>query len=247
MRTFSPRAVQTLVPLLGLLAAASAATLAGTPRHYPRGGALASPPAPEFRLRLGLYSPSGDGGEFWKLEESAFTGSVDDFEDLIFGLDFLLPLQRYYGVLFTAAWFDASQTRIDRRFVDEDGNDIRFVSDLELVPITAAFVAELAPPGATVRPYVGVGAGLYWWEYGEGGDFVVDGSEIVRTFYLDDGVEFGYFGILGVSFQLAPAWALLVEGRWTEVELGVGGDFTPFGGDLDVGGWEATAGFSWSF
>lgn len=246
MRILTLRAARTLAALL-LLAAASTAVFGGTPRYYPRGGTYAARPAPELHLRMGLYSPSGDGGEFWQLEEPAFTGSVDDFEDLIFGADFLLPLHAYYGVMFTAAWFDSSQTRIDRRFVDENGNDIPFVSDLEMVPLTAAFVAYLTPPGATVRPYAGAGAGLYWWEYAEGGEFVVDGSEIVTTYYLDDGVEFGYFALLGLSFQLAPAWSLIVEGRWTEVELDVGGDFNPYGGDFDVGGWEATAGFSWSF
>ncbi len=236
-----------LLAALLLCLAVSTAALAGSPRYYPRGGSYAAKPGPEFRLRLGLYSPSGDGGEFWKTEQSAFTGSVDDFEDLIFGVDFLLPLHPYYGVLFTTSWFDSGQTRIDRRYVDQDGNDISFRSDLQLIPLTAAFVVYLTPPTAAVRPYAGGGGGLYWWEYSEGGDFVVDGTDIVTTYYLDNGVEFGFFVLLGLDIRLAPGWSLIFEGRWTALELDVGGDFTPYGGDFDVGGWEATAGFAWKF
>nr|MCU0254601.1 hypothetical protein [Acidobacteriota bacterium] len=62
-----------------------------------------------------------------------------------------------------------------------------------------------------------------------------------------DGWDFGYFGAAGLSFAVAPGWAIVLEGRWTEVSLDVSGDFEPYGGDLDVSGWEATAGFSWSF
>ena len=116
-----------------------------------------------------------------------------------------------------------------------------------MTPVTAAYVVYFTPPGSRVRPYVGAGAGLYWWEYAEGGDFVVDGEEIVTTYYLDDGVDLGYFGVAGLSIALAPMWSLVLEGRWTEVALDVGGDFEPYGGELDVSGWEATAGFSWAF
>ena len=252
---FTSRRSTTPALVLALLAAASApAALAGEPKHYPsRQGqdAAVTPavvvPRPEFRVRLGVYQPTGDGGTFWQLEQDAFTGSVEDLEDLLVAMDFVLPLNRWAGVMFTLGYFDASERRVDRRYVDESGNDIPFQSDLEMTPVTAAFVAYFTPPGSRVRPYVAAGGGLYWWEYAEGGDFVADGEEIVTTYYLDDGVDFGYFGAAGLSIAVSPLWAIVLEGRWTQVSLDVGGDFEPYGGDLDVSGWEATAGFSWVF
>lgn len=233
-------------------AVAAPAARAGDPRHYPSRQTAGPAPAlvaprPEFRVRLGVYQPTGNGGSFWQLEEDAFTGSVEDLEDLLAAVDFVLPMNPWSGVMFTLGYFDASQRRVDRRYVDESGNDIPFRSDLEMTPLTAAYVVYLTPPGSRVRPYLAAGGGLYWWEYAEGGDFVVDGEEIVTTYYLDDGVDLGYFGAAGLSIALSPAWALVIEGRWTEVALDVGGDFEPYGGELDIGGWEATAGFSWSF
>lgn len=256
MRVPTRRFWTTTVALAFLAAAAGPAAQAGEPKHYPsRQGEQAPPvaspptvtPRPEFRVRLGLYQPTGDGGDFWQLEQDAFTGSVEDLEDLLLAMDFVLPLTRWTGVMFTLGYFDASERRVDKRFVDEFGNDIAFQSDLEMTPMTVAFVGYLTPPGSRVRPYLAAGGGLYWWEYAEGGDFVVDGEEIITTYYIDDGADFGWFAAAGLSIAVAPAWAIVLEGRWTGVALDVGGDFAPYGGDLDVSGWEATAGFSWSF
>ena len=252
MRFDLRRPATPIVALALLFAAAAPAGLAGEPKHYPSRQVQVPAPAvvaprPEFRVRLGVYQPTGDGGSFWQLEENAFTGSVDDLEDLLAAVDFVLPMNAWSGVMFSLGYFDASQRRVDRRYVDEFGNDVAFQSDLEMTPVTAAYVVYFTPPGTRVRPYVGAGAGLYWWEYAEGGDFVADGEEIVTTYYLDDGVDLGYFGAAGLSIALAPMWSLVLEGRWTEVALDVGGDFEPYGGELDVSGWEATAGFSWAF
>lgn len=250
-RRLTARAFAFALALLSPLAVPTA--LAGEPQHYPSRQAAAPEtpatvaPRPEFRFRLGVYQPTGDGGSFWQLEQNAFTGSVGDFEDLVVAADFVLPLNAWTGVMFTLGFFDSSQRRVDRRYVDEFGNDVPFRSDLEVLPLTAAFLVYLTPPGTRARPYLGVGGGLYWWEYAEGGDFVVDGEQIVTTYYVDDGIDLGYYGVAGLSIGLAPAWSLVVEGRWTELSLGVGGDFEPFGGQLDVSGWEATAGFSWKF
>jgi len=252
MRFDFRRPTTLLVAIALLLVAAAPSALAGEPKHYPSRQVQDPAPAvvaprPEFRVRLGVYQPTGDGGSFWQLEENAFTGSVDDLEDLLAAVDFVLPMNAWSGVMFSLGYFDASQRRVDRRYVDEFGNDVAFQSDLEMTPVTAAYVVYFTPPGTRVRPYVGAGAGLYWWEYAEGGDFVADGEEIVTTYYLDDGVDLGYFGVAGLSIALAPMWSLVLEGRWTEVALDVGGDFEPYGGELDVSGWEATAGFSWAF
>ena len=252
MRFDFRRPTTLIVAIALLLVAAAPSALAGEPKHYPSRqvqdpARAVVAPRPEFRVRLGVYQPTGDGGSFWQLEENAFTGSVDDLEDLLAAVDFVLPMNAWSGVMFSLGYFDASQRRVDRRYVDEFGNDVAFQSDLEMTPVTAAYVVYFTPPGTRVRPYVGAGAGLYWWEYAEGGDFVADGEEIVTTYYLDDGVDLGYFGAAGLSIALAPTWSLVLEGRWTEVALDVGGDFEPYGGELDVSGWEATAGFSWAF
>ncbi|HEV2845553.1 MAG TPA: hypothetical protein VG477_11950, partial [Thermoanaerobaculia bacterium] len=69
-----------IIALAGLLVASMPA-FAQARSYYPeREGA--------FRIHLGGFQPDGES-EYWEDNEEDFTGSVDDFENVSFGLDYL--------------------------------------------------------------------------------------------------------------------------------------------------------------
>lgn len=201
---------------------------------------------PSFRLRLGLFSPSGDS-EFWDDNEDIFTGEAGDLEDASFSADLYWPRNERVGVLFSVGAYQGSQSQAYRDYTDDLGRDVRHRTRLSLAPVTAAFVVNLAGKDAGVRPYVGAGAGFYWWEYRESGDFIdFDAEEIFQETYEADGVALGYFLVAGLEIPVRKNWSIFAEARWTKAEDDLNGPLEDFG-EIDLGGREVSAGVSWKF
>src|SRR5262245_48681291 len=97
----NPRKTRVIVALTMLLLAAlpALAQRGGSGRRYypEREGA--------FRIHLGAFQPEGDS-EYWTEKEEDFTGSVDDFENASFGIDYLLPLTNRLSLMFSGSVFE---------------------------------------------------------------------------------------------------------------------------------------------
>src|SRR4029453_5343130 len=99
-----------------------------------------------------------------------------------------------------------------------------------------------------IQPCVGAGAGAYPWELEESGDFIDFGppSRPIFTANLkSDGVAFGYYGLVRLEAPSTPRAPIFAEGRGTQVEDDLSGDFEGFG-KLALSGREVAAGLSWS-
>jgi opacity protein-like surface antigen len=201
-----------------------------------------------IRFRIGLFTPDADS-EYWDDSFAVFTGDEDDFEDTVVGFDFRYGLTSRSGLLFSADFYEGEEDQAYLDFVDAAGFDIFHTTTLDVVSLTAAYTFDFAGPRATVIPYAGIGGGMYFWELEETGDFIdfvpVD-PEIFATTFNDDGETFGWFWLAGVKFNMGPRWDLFVEGRWTDADDELSGDFEGLG-DLDLSGRSITGGFSWKF
>ena len=121
-------------------------------RYYPeREGA--------FRIHLGAFQPDGES-EYWENKEEDFTGSVDDFENAVFGLDYLLPLNRRLSLVFSGSVYEGDSTNSYRDFEDNFGGRIRHDTTLSLASGTVGLMLHLTGPDTTIQPYVGVGGGM---------------------------------------------------------------------------------------
>src|SRR5687768_11469285 len=119
-----------------------------------------------FRLRLGMFTPEGDS-DFFDETELDFTGSAEDFEDVVGGVDYIFNVQRHVGLMLSADYFEGQQDQSYRDFVDNRGNRITHTTTLEITPVTAGLVIKLAPEESPILPYVGGGGGIYAWRYRE--------------------------------------------------------------------------------
>jgi opacity protein-like surface antigen len=228
-----------MIALAGLLILAAPAFAQRHGRYYAeREGA--------FRIHLGAFRPEGDS-DYWRDKEADFTGDISDFEDASFGLDYLLPLNDRVSLIFSGSVYEGETTNAYRDFVDNFGDRIRHDTTLSIASGTVGLVLHLTGPDAAVQPYVGAGGGAYPWELEESGDFIGSGPSlpIFNATLQSDGVAFGYYGLVGLEAPITRRVSIFAEGRWTQVDDDLSGDFEGFG-KLDLSGREVAAGLSWS-
>jgi opacity protein-like surface antigen len=233
------RQTRVLMALIGLLILAAPA--------FAQGGRYYAGREDAFRLHLGDFVPDGDS-DYWRDKEADFTGSVDDFENLSFGLDYLLPLGDRLNLVFSGSFFQGDTTNAYRDFEDNFGDRIRHDTTLEIASGTVGLLFYFTPPTAAVQPYVGVGGGAYPWRLEEDGDFIDFGSPsrpIFSATLESDGVGFGFYGLVGLEAPITHRVSIFAEGRWTQVDDDLSGDFEGFG-KIDLSGRELAVGLSWS-
>ena len=209
-----------------------------------------SPVAAEasVRLRLGQFTPEGDS-RYWEDNEQVFLGSVDDFEGVFGGLDFVWGVNPFLGVM---ASFDVYGEDADleyRDFEDSAGFPIVHTTSFEVAPLTVGLLFHLAPERSPIRPYLGVGGGFYIWHLEEDGefiDFATDPPEIFRADFEDEGTVFGYYVMAGIEVPVGHYFSVLVEGRLDDADDELQDDFAGLG-DLDLSGTRIGAGIAWRF
>jgi hypothetical protein len=229
--------VRFVLVLAGLLVAAAPAL--AQRGHYDRDGA--------FRLKVGLFTPEGDS-QYWNDKAEDFTGGAEDLENISFGLEYLLSVGPRTSVLFSGNFFEGDTTQAYEDFEDNFGDRILHDTTLDILSLTAGFVFHLTEPDAPIRPYLGVGGGVYSWRLEEAGDFIdLDTLEIFNATLESDGVVLGYYGVVGVEVPIGRTVSFFGEGRFHRAEDELSGDFEGLGfGDIDLSGREISAGLSWS-
>src|SRR6185295_8918162 len=146
MTVKSTRVTMALIGLL-ILAVPAFAQRGGHGRYY-------AGREDAFRIHLGDFRPDGNS-DYWRDKEADFTGSIDDFENASFGLDYLLPLGDRLNLVFSGSVFEGDSTNSYRDFVDNRGDRIRHDTTLDIGSVTAGLIFHFAGPDAPVIPYIG--------------------------------------------------------------------------------------------
>lgn len=201
----------------------------------------------EFRIHLGSFRPDGSS-DYWRSIRNDFTNSdPSDFEDVSFGIDYLLPVHDQVSVIFSGSWYEGTTTNAYRNFEDNFNQRIRHDTILDVASATVGLHFYLLPRRAAIQPYVAVGGGIYPWRLQERGDFIDFGSPNLPIFHShlsSSGTAFGYYGLAGLKAPITRHVSIFAEGRWTRVDADLKDDFEGFG-KLNLGGREVAAGLSW--
>lgn len=201
------------------------------------------------RLRLGLFTPEGEG-EYFEGKEVDFTGEADDFEDVVGGIDYLYHAGSRFRFMLSGDVYEGQTDQEYRDFEDNFGDPIVHTTTLEITSVTAGLQVPLAPEGAAVQPYVGAGGGVYTYRLEESGDFIDFGGdlEIFPATLEAEGSVLGYYFLAGLEVPIGPYFSFFAEGRWDRAEDELGDDFDdPVFGTLDLSGRRVMGGVSWSF
>lgn len=230
------KALRTTLALAGLLLAVTPAWAQHRRGFYERDGA--------FRVHLGAFQPEGDS-EYWDDKDLDFTGGVDDLENVSFGLDYLLPLNRHLSLQFSGTAYGGDTTQSYRDFVDNFGDRIRHDTTLGIASATIGLVVHPLGTDAPVSPYFGAGGGSYFWSLEEEGDFIDTNDDIFFANLKDEGVAFGYYYLVGLEAPITRRMSIFGEGRWSQADDELSDDFEGFG-DIDLSGRTFLIGLSWN-
>jgi opacity protein-like surface antigen len=230
------KALCTTLAFAGLLLTVLPASAQQRRGFYERDGA--------FRVSLGAFQPEGDS-EYWDDKEAEFTGGVDDLENASVGLDYLLPLNRHFSLQFGGTFFSGDTTQSYRDFTDNFGDRIRHDTTLDIVSGTVGVVIHPLGSDAAVSPYLGAGAGSYFWSLAEEGDFIAANDDIFFATPEDEGVAFGYYYLVGLEAPITRSLSIFGEGRWDQADDELSDGFEGFG-DIDLSGRTFRVGLSWN-
>lgn len=225
------------VVLASMLGAAGAAHAQGSWRS----GDLGS-----FRIRMGLNQPRCES-TYWDDKFADFTGSCSDFDDFVWGADYVWRIGRSSGLMLGTSYYRGRTTQAYIDWVDASGRDIAHSTTAQTWDLTAAFVVRLGR--GNVVPYLGLGGGFVNYTLEENGSFIDFGDPelpIVSAWYRTSGWTAEGFGLVGVDIPVGYRWSFFAEGRYTVAEDDLSGDFGGLGA-LDLGGTQVIAGFSWNF
>ncbi|HVT57174.1 MAG TPA: outer membrane beta-barrel protein [Thermoanaerobaculia bacterium] len=232
---------RTILGLAGVLVAAAPAFAQDGSRYTRSYGSFG-----EFRLWLGGFRPDASS-TYWNDKFRDFTGSANDFQNVIGGADFLYHFDQHNALMINGHFYSGNATQSYRNFLDQNNNRIRHDTKLDISAGELAYVLFPAGERAPVLPYIGAGIGIYGWRLRESGDFINFNDQPPSVFsstLADSGTAFGYFFLAGIEVPLSRHFAIFGEGRYTKASATLSGDFAGFG-KLDLSGGEVAAGFAW--
>jgi hypothetical protein len=205
-------------------------------------------------LRLGGFVPRADSNLF-RDDSELYTVRKKDWRGWTGGIEYSFQLSDNVEM---GVHLDGYSREIDtayRDFVnDRTGRDIEQTLRLSAVPLGVTFRIVAPTRSATIVPYAGAGADVFFYEYKEFGDFVDFGDPsrpIIRDTFIANGAFPGAHVVGGVRVPINYDVALTVEGRYQWAKGELGDDFRPRAGEqplkLDLSGWSATAGINIRF
>jgi hypothetical protein len=199
-----------------------------------------------IKLRAGIFQPNGDS-QYWDQREFDFTGDEDDFEDTIFGVDYIHMFSERFGVLVSGSYWEGGNTAAFLDFEDDLGNDIEHDTTLEITSFDLGLVYHFLRRDAAVSPYVGGGIGFYGYDLEESGDFIdFSNFEIFTGTFDASGSTVGGFFLAGLEVPLGEQFAIFGEARWDWASDELEDDFREFG-DIDLSGGQLVGGIAFRF
>src|ERR1700681_1399811 len=207
----------------------------------------------EARMWVGQSTLKGRS-DFWDDNFQNFDANRSKLDNPSFGFDWIDHLDRYNAFMLSGSFYLNTINDPARNVLDDSGNPLEHHLDLNTVFLTASYVLYPAGTQHHLIPYLGAGAGLYTGQLQSyrtsftTDDCDEDGN--CTTEFVDSRssnfVTFGYFALAGLEVPVSPHFALMVEGRYTEAQANLGGDFKD-NSHLDLSGRQVIAGLAIRF
>jgi hypothetical protein len=215
-----------------------------------------TPPA-TLGLRVGFASPRADSEVFDFTRDQLTLGS-SAFDGVTFGAQLGIRVTDRLEIAIDGA-LSSSETRTEfRDWVDVDDRPIEQTTMLNRLPLTVSVKGYLRDRGRSISrfawipaawtPYVGAGAGVMWYAFEQDGDWVdFETLDIFYDNFRSAGSTPTMHLLGGLDVSLSPRFLLNTEGRylWASAPMD-GRDFVGFD-DIDLSGFQLTAGLSVRF
>jgi len=207
-------------------------------------------------FRVGKFFPRAES-ELFDMVTDELTLEKDDFRAWDLALDAGFPLCERVELVFSAEYMKRTEHSEFREWVDEQDLPITQKTYYSQFPMTAGVKILLIPRGRQVGryawlpsrfvPYVGAGAGVLWYNFGQSGDFVDYLTLDIFSADLESSgwSVTGYLGG-GVDINIAKYTYLTADLRYSWANPELDQDYVGFD-PLKLDGWRATVGLQWHF
>lgn len=215
-------------------------------------------------LRGGAFFPNGDTGsrternfDLFKDVESLYTRHgrnirKSDWIGALGGAQYNFKIARGLEIGLGVDGYSRTLDTEYRDYERDNGQPIRQRLRLEIVPVSAELRLTSTRRYDRVKPFLAIGADLFYWRYEEFGDFVrfSDPALPVREdSFVSDGATPGFHVSGGLRIGITDDVGLIAQGRyqWGSTNMGKGfrDDFPD--NKLDLSGATATLGINVRF
>lgn len=196
----------------------------------------------------GYVLPKGDSDVYFQ-NELETTFDIHDLDGFGATIRYDHFLGNYVNIGGGFSYYDSSTTVQDVDFIRENGQPLLRDISLEIVPMEVGVYLLPAGRNSAVIPYIGGGFGVYYWQYQEIGDFIVDRTsdspEYINGIAYSDGYDPGWHIEGGVHIPVSGSVAFVGEAKYWSAD----GKLNPAGFDpnfqpLDLSGSMFSAGIS---
>lgn len=176
--------------------------------------------ADSFNVSASYFMPRGDSDIFDqnKIETTFRTKDLNGF-GASFRYDHFIG--EYVNVGAGVSFSDQDTDVVDNDFEFPNGDPVVRNISLQIVPLEAHLHFLPAGRELPVIPYVGGGAGVYFWQYEERGDFILDRNtnpHAVTGRADSDGADFGWHVEGGVQIPFSRSAAATGEVKYFKVD-----------------------------
>lgn len=241
-----------------------------------------------FSLRVGYYMPSfksvNPENSLWDIEFENMSFNKKDFRGVTLGIGYEYFVNKQISLAITVDTFNRDRIGYYRDYVGypfTEGDFAFFVDDLpsdlniDAFDVIHGFKIGMTPVQLSLRftplgrksrliPFVGGGAGLYFWSVELRGEIIDFADEYIYTDPVagdipvypvladqlgrERGQTLGFHAFGGIQIPLGYRWTLEAEARyhWIKARLGAESWFQGFE-DMDLGGLALTVGFNYWF
>ena len=205
--------------------------------------------AEDVSFKMGGFIPDGKS-DIWEANKSETDFQVSDLAGAYVAVEADIFLGKYVNFACELGYYKKDTIAEDADYVFPDGSPIEHVIYLRQVPLEGSI--KILPFGRNrkIILYVGGGIGLYFWDYQEYGDFVInrhDEPEIITGYFQSTGQNFGTHVMFGLMFPVGWHYSLNGEIKYAKVHGNLGRDFDPSFDPIDLSGLYITFGVSFWF
>lgn len=204
-----------------------------------------------FNISVGFNKPSGES-DIYAQNERETTFRVSDLNGWSGSIGYDHFLGEHISIGGSISGYQQDTDVEDADFELSNGSPILRNIRLEVVPVELNL--HLLPAGrdAGIIPYVGGGAGIYYWEYEEAGDFVFDRAtnqrRVVTGRSYSDGTDPGWHVEGGVQIPVSRSGTVMGEYRYWSVKGDLNtANFDPDFEPIDLSGSSVSIGFAFWF
>lgn len=214
--------------------------------------------APRFTLtaRAGVAAPIAND-DLFNFFTDELTLERGDFRGFSFGTDVGIHVHPRVDAIVSVTTSSTSNASEFRDFVETNDEPIRQTTELARTSVTGGARYYLTSRGRSLSryayiptrltPYVGATAGVLWYKLRQEGDFVdFETLDIFTDFFESKGNAPAVSLLAGGDFWFMQGVALNVDARYTWAKAPLHSGFSDFG-NIDLQGWQLTAGMSVRF